>query len=135
MNLQSLIPKDKYDEENNVEKIIALGYPAIELIIPQLLEWIQDPNWPVAIKLSPFLFSLGEQLAKPIQNILVQEKLDPTWKWSILMYLDSYWNRELIYNIKGELIRIQKNPTIGERNEELNGMATELLKRLDQDNN
>ena len=46
-NIKDLIPKDKFDV-SSFEQLMALNDAEIDPIIPELLKWIQDMNWPVA---------------------------------------------------------------------------------------
>ena len=59
--LRSLIPSNKHDHEK-VKRIKELGYPKIKPILPELLEWIQDVNWPIARDLIPFFQSIGNEI-------------------------------------------------------------------------
>jgi hypothetical protein len=68
-DIHSLIPKDKHDLEC-VDPVSQLGYPAIAPILPQLLEWVQDINWPVAYPLSRLLASIGEPLIPPLLELV-----------------------------------------------------------------
>lgn len=45
MDLSASIPTDKHDLAA-VANAARLGYPAINAILPELLEWLQDINWP-----------------------------------------------------------------------------------------
>lgn len=80
-DIAALLPRDKHDIEN-VEKLIALGYPAVAPGIPRLLEWLQDMNWPVAQALRPFLANIGLPLAGDIRVILKGDDL--VWTFWIL---------------------------------------------------
>ena len=44
--MNQLIPKHKFDLEA-VEKLNEYSINEIRPIVPALLEWMQDPNWPV----------------------------------------------------------------------------------------
>lgn len=80
--LLDLVPRDKFDIAR-VNAVIRLGYPAVSPILPQLLEWMQDYNWPVAQEIYPFLVSIGEPLAPHVLKVL--ETDDTVWKEWILM--------------------------------------------------
>jgi integrase len=41
------------------ERAVALGWPGVQPVISELLEWIQDYNWPVARTLAPFSRASG----------------------------------------------------------------------------
>ncbi len=79
--LMSLVPRTKYDTEC-VQALADLGYPAIEPILPELLEWIQDMNWLVALVLAPFLASISLPLAPRLRLIMTGD--DNLWKNWIL---------------------------------------------------
>lgn len=49
MKLENLIPKDKHDI-NAIKNLDHYSYNEIKPICINLLEWIQDINWPVAKK-------------------------------------------------------------------------------------
>ena len=46
-NIYELLPQDKFDNRN-IEKLKMLEDKEIKFLIPELLEWLQDYNWPVA---------------------------------------------------------------------------------------
>jgi Domain of unknown function (DUF5071) len=74
------------DNKHDVQKaqaLIALGYPAIEYALPELIEWLQDINWPVARVLAPFLADIGAPLAPYIKAALLEAERtkDGTWKY------------------------------------------------------
>src|SRR5689334_12113292 len=82
--LRALLPKEKCDTDL-AEQVVALGYPAAEPIVPELLEWLQDMNWPVARVLVPFLAEIGTPLVPEIRRILKTN--DEVWKHWILSCL------------------------------------------------
>ena len=47
MDIKALVPKDKYDI-TVISELKKLSDTEIKSIIPGLLEWIQDMDWPVA---------------------------------------------------------------------------------------
>lgn len=54
MDLNNLIPKHKFNIEK-VELLEGLTFDEIEPIIRNLLEWLQDGDWPVSRPLGIFL--------------------------------------------------------------------------------
>jgi hypothetical protein len=70
-DLVALLPLDKYDAAK-LGLLVAAGYPAIEPLLPALLQWLQDGNWPIARHLSPFLASIGKGSYVGIQLLLVE---------------------------------------------------------------
>ena len=124
-DLASLLPHNKSDLER-ARVVVALGYPAIAPIVPGVLEWLQDINWPVAGIFAPFLASIGPELAPYIRTVL--ETSDDVWKYYVVQAVVSA-SPELAQALKPELERIAKNPTPSERHEEVNDAAVEALER------
>jgi hypothetical protein len=123
-NLRLLIPQDKHDIER-AEAAIKVGYPTVEAILPELLEWLQDMNWPVAQVLAPFLASIGSPLIPHIQQIFKSD--DEIWKYWIMQRILSE-SPELGAAFRAEIERIAYSPTKTEAEEELNETAHNLLK-------
>lgn len=115
------MPTDKFDT-STAEALVASGDAAD----PELLEWVQDLNWPVARVLAPFLASAGGIVAPGIRRVL--ESNDETWKWSLISGVVAN-SKELIALLRPELNRIANAPTFGERAEGLDEVATELLEQ------
>ena len=124
-NLSELIPKTKFETEK-IEALILLGYPAVEPIIRDLMEWIQDMNWPVARVLQPFLASIGAPLEPYIREVLKTD--DEIWKYWVI--LDIIGESPQLFEIfLPELERIANNPTPREHAEELDEIAQSVLEK------
>jgi uncharacterized protein DUF5071 len=122
-DLATLLPRDKFDTER-AEAIIALGFPAIEPIVPALLEWMQDLNWPVAQVLQPFLASIGSPLAPHIRRIL--ETDDVIWKnWVLLCIVAK--SPELRTMLRPDLERLSSCPKPDEQTAALDVLAKEII--------
>lgn len=104
-----------------------LGYPAVEEILPQIMEWLQDSNWPVAKELNEFIISVGTPIAPYIKNILNGD--DETWKYFILSSVVRN-SPELAQVLYADLTRIADFPTRGEKEEEVSAVAREILEDL-----
>ncbi|MYN45300.1 DUF5071 domain-containing protein [Pseudoduganella sp. FT93W] len=102
------------------EAIVAAGGAAA----PELLEWVQDINWPVAKILAPFLASAGSNVVPEIRQIFASN--DDTWKWSVVVGVVAK-SSELIALLRPELERIVHAPTVGERSEGLEQFVAKLL--------
>lgn len=125
--LQSLLPKNKLDVDA-VRRLSAEGYPAVAPLLPALLEWMQDLNWPVAQALHPFLAGLGEPLSPHIQSILRAD--DDVWKYWVLICVVAE-SPPLLLALKPELEALAAKPTDGERDELIDELARNMLRRLD----
>lgn len=109
-DVRSLIPRGKHDYER-ADAAIEAGYPAVEPILPELLEWVQDMNWPIAKKLAPFLPSIGAPLAPYIREIFKTD--DETWKnWIMSEILEE--SPGLAGMFRDELQRIAYSPNESE---------------------
>ena len=122
-NLSALLPRDKFDLER-AEAVVEAGYPAVEPLLPELIEWIKDANWPVARVLAPFLAGIGSPLRSHVAQVL--QATDDTWKyWVIELVVRK--SADLRAGLREELERIAFHPGKGEVSEDLPGLAKTLL--------
>jgi len=124
MDLTTLIPQHKSDIEA-AHRALEAGYPTIGPILGELLEWMQDMNWPVAIEIETILLTVGAPLAPHILRVLQGD--DDVWKYWILMRLVINFNKECRALLMDECIRISNKPTPGEVMEEVNLIANDIL--------
>jgi hypothetical protein len=89
--LQDSIPKECW---GNASIIFAKwGSPRIDVIIPGLLKWLQDINWPGALEILVLLYDLPEEkTAKPLQDAIVEARRTSDEGW--LEFLEYFTNRE-----------------------------------------
>ena len=127
-DLLSLIPNGK-SETAKAERLVALGYPGIEPVLPQILEWVQDLNWPVARVFQPFLAGIGAPLAPYVRAILATN--DDSWKHYVVIGIVGH-SPELACALRQDLERLVSSPTSGEVAEEVSDVAGEVLSSLDQ---
>jgi hypothetical protein len=106
---------------------VKLGFPAVAPVIPQILEWLQDLNWPVALVFQPFLVSIGEPLAPYVGAVLQGQ--DDIWKYSLLRVVVDQ-SPELARALRPELEHVAKHPSAGESEEEVDQVAVEILEAL-----
>jgi len=124
--LSSLVPRDKMDTDK-ADAIVALGYPKVAPILPALVGWMQDMNWPVARLLQPFLANIGAPLAPHIRAVLNSN--DDIWKFWTLRFIVAE-SAELAALLKPELYRLASSSTVGEQAEEVDVQAKEILRSL-----
>jgi Domain of unknown function (DUF5071) len=122
--LAECIPSGKFDIAA-VENAAALGYPAINPILPVLLEWVQDANWPVAQDLFPLLAKAGPEIARHINAVFDGD--DEGWKYSILYFLVRDLKPEVAEILRPNVIRMAQNPTDRERHEEIDTGARKVI--------
>jgi len=130
-DLLSLIPTSKF-ETAKAERLVALGYPAVGPVLPQILEWVQDLNWPVARVFQPFLVSIGAPLAPFVRTVLATS--DDSWKHYVVIGIVGA-STELAHALRQDLERIVRSPTPGEVAEEVSDVAAEVLQSLDGSTN
>ena len=121
--LTKLLPEDKIDT-GKAEALVAMGFPAVEPVLPAMLEWMQDLNWPVAQVFRPFLAGIGAPLAPLVRNVLATN--DEVWKyWMLCSVIGG--SLDLARVLKPELERIASAPTPGELQEGLHTIASQVL--------
>ncbi|MBB6672885.1 DUF5071 domain-containing protein [Cohnella nanjingensis] len=98
--LSIYLPRDKHDFER-VYNLPTLSPSIVNSIIPKLVEWLQDINWPIATEIAEFLLKHPEETIPHIKEVLA------------------------------DLARIALTPTEGEKLEEVNETAQEILKMID----
>jgi hypothetical protein len=121
INAKDLIPKDKHDIQR-AENLKNYSYSELKPIIPELLEWLQDLNWPVAKPISEYLKSINENISQEILAILKTN--DSVWKYWIISIFGKITNDNFFRN---EIIRIATNPTKDEVAEEVDKIADEII--------
>ncbi|MBW4599431.1 MAG: DUF5071 domain-containing protein [Calothrix sp. FI2-JRJ7] len=122
--LLNLLPREKDDKER-VERIKELGYPFVKPIIPHLLTWLEDINWPVAGYLLPFFLSIREHIIDDIREILHGDNLVHIY-W-ILEYL---LNDPDVPNVAGKFKEELTSLAKQEDEEEVYLVAREILEWL-----
>lgn len=82
-----------------------LGYPKLSNYLAELLEFLQDGNWPAAGDVSRLLTSIGRPLIPYIINVF-RNKNDALWNYWILVYIVKDWDNEIISAIRNELLEL-----------------------------
>jgi hypothetical protein len=123
-NYDEKLPSDKFDFER-VNKIKKSEKKDIIPLLPGLLEWIQDMNWPIAPEIAEILMTFPKEIVPHIRNVLSTD--DDIWKFWCLEYLVKKFSTEDKELLKTELIRLSTTPTEGEMLEEVDLKAREIL--------
>lgn len=121
-NIKNLIPKDKNDLFT-AEKLKHYSYDDLKEIIPNLLEWLQDINWPVAKPVSDYLESIHDKITAELLSILKSNE-DEVWKYWIITIFGPITQNPII---KNQIIRIATSPTENEMTEEVDEVAKEIV--------
>ena len=117
------LPRDKHDTQH-AQALIALPWDDIAPAMPQILEWVQDVNWPVAAVLLPYLAGVGARLAPYVKTVLAGN--DEQWKYFILQGSVRH-SPGLATALNGELTRFALMPTPGELEAGVAEVAREIL--------
>ncbi|MEK4512090.1 DUF5071 domain-containing protein [Paenibacillus sp. FSL K6-2524] len=127
MGIRELIPRDKHDFER-VEQLKNQPLENLRLILPELLKWLQDGNWPISKPIEDILIDFKHELLPYIIEILESE--DVGWKYFVLNGLARKLSNDLLKELEPHLRRIITTPTNDEETEEIDEIAIELLERL-----
>ena len=130
-NLRDLLPKNKFDT-SNIEKLMLLSEKELKEILPELIYWIADFNWPVASKLIPVLVKYPNSIVPVIKNTLSLQEKDAELKYFIILELIPRLHLEYQKELIEDIDRIAKKPTEEELYAETTDEALVLLKKLEQ---
>lgn len=130
MNIKEMLPKSKTDY-NSVIQLRMVNKDALRPIIPDLLIWLQDINWPISSDIGEIVLQFNAELIPYIQEILKTD--DDIWKYYILTEVVSKLSKEAKLGLIDELNRLSKNPSEGEREERVDLKAIKIIESLDRD--
>lgn len=121
-----IIPQSK-DDEDYIEPLLNSNIDDIKPAIPELLEWLQDGNWPqahvIADYLEPHLNKIQDEIAVVLQSN------DDIWKyWVLLLILGS--DEVPGATIMAEVTRIAQHPQRGETEQEADEIAQDILQKF-----
>jgi hypothetical protein len=126
---KTLLPKDKCDDEA-VDHLNTLSSTEIQLLIPNLLTWLQDINWPIAMPIAKILLKQETQklVVEPVREILRGN--DEVWKYWVLGHLVMGMDREQQEMLRAEIERIAMYPTKEEKEAEADDNARDVLEKM-----
>ena len=123
-DIRDLLPRDKLDLER-AEAIVAQGYPAVAPVLPDLMVWLQDSNWPVCDIIAPFLAGLGAPVIPEVRGVLDSD--DAIWKRWVLLYVVAE-SGEVREGVRDQLARLADAEPTEEEEEGLREIAAEILR-------
>ncbi|MBP2243270.1 hypothetical protein J2Z40_003869 [Cytobacillus eiseniae] len=123
----NLLPRNKHDFDR-VDQLKKMNRIELLPLLPGLLEWIQDMNWPIAHEVAELLLTFPNEMVPLIQDVFATN--DEIWKYWCLDILIKRLPKEIKVQLKDELIRLVERPTVGEKYEELDEMASEILSTI-----
>jgi len=125
-NIFDLVPKDKHDI-SGMATLKVIDIDSVQPILWQLLQCMQDGNWPCAIELLDIMPRFHSILVPHIKEIFNTD--DGDWKWFILPLIERF-PPETIKLLEADLRRIATQPTMDEVGSEVDEKARKLLEKL-----
>jgi len=125
MDIKELLPKDKFDN-SGLSRLSELTDEEIKSVIPDLLEWVQDMNFPVAEEVCRIIAEHYAVADAEIIKLLNVSQSDELWKYFIitgLLPIIEKPSERLINAVR----RIALNPSDSETIEEVDKIAGEYL--------
>jgi len=126
LHISDLIPKYK-DDNSGIEILKTIDINEAEPILNQLLEWIQDMNWPVAREVFDLLPRFHNKLIPHIKAVF--DSNDAIWKSHVLWLLKDF-PAETVAHFSPDIRRIAEYPTAGEIEEETNLYAIDVIEKF-----
>jgi len=123
MDLGTCIPQDKFDLAA-IARAQQTGFPALNPILPELLLWLQDMNWPVAAEMVDLLAGSGAEIVPPIRAVLQSD--DAIWKYWVLSKLCTKLAPPVLAKLIPDLTRLANAPSEVDRSEQVD-IATKVL--------
>ncbi len=122
----NFIPSDKSDIQA-CKQLEITPLNEVRPFISELLVWLQDFNWPVAVFVKQKLIQFDEELIKPIKVVLSGN--DVIWKYFILTELIPEVKINVIDSLQPELKQIAYSPSDDEKSKEVDKLALKYLKQ------
>ncbi|MHA6529406.1 DUF5071 domain-containing protein [Paenibacillus sp. BAC0078] len=94
------LPRDKSDYRS-VEMLARSEGSLVIPLLPELLTWVQDMNWPIAIDIVEILLKYRTETIPHVKTILAQHETG--WTYNILMHLINKWDTELVSRLSASL--------------------------------
>ncbi len=117
------LPQGKHDAAG-AQALVDAGYPAVAPLLKGMLEWVQDPNWPVAFVLYPFLGTIGMPLAPFLREVLATD--DEDWIFFVISELIAP-SAALTAALRDRLQHLAEHPTPRARLIGLDELARDTL--------
>jgi hypothetical protein len=97
------LPRDKNDVEG-AKALVALGPPAVDAVLPQMLEWLKTSGSPVELVLREFFVALGERAVPVVEQAL--GKRSDALKHAIVANVVARWPREALVPLRARLEQV-----------------------------
>jgi Domain of unknown function (DUF5071) len=92
-DLRKFLPQ-RSDDLDALPRLVALGYPAVEPILFDLLKWIRQPDWPVTKPIAVFLTQIGTPLTPYVEKVFRSH--DQAWAAQVIREVLEHWPAEAL---------------------------------------
>ena len=99
-SLKRLLPRDKDDAES-AKALVAMGYPAVEPVLSQMLDWLKSNGSPVELVLRDFFAGLGVQGVPVVQKALASRH--DLLKYSVVKHVVCRWPADAVSQLAPQL--------------------------------
>ena len=128
-DLESLLPKNIFDD-SGLNILSSLSESEIAPIVPKLIRWMADINWPVAFKVRDVLAKFPYISVNIVRDVLKENENDNILKFWTIRKLIPFYPYECQLSLLDDLKRICYAPTEGEKSEEVDIYAAELISKI-----
>ena len=118
------LPRTKLDTDI-ARRLEGLPPDTLAPHLPALLEWVQDINWPVARIIAPILARFDARIVPHLRTILQGD--DDVWKYWVISAIIQEMDPAVREGVMDEIVRIINTPTEGERREEVDLVARDVM--------
>ena len=125
-NLFELVPQNKFDNMN-MGLLKEIDTKEAAPILWELLQWLQDINWPVAKELMYVLPRFHSELVPHIKVVL--NSSDDIWKCWVLCLVKNF-PKETVMLLEADIKRIVNCPADGELEENTDVYAREVARQF-----
>jgi len=122
----NIVPKDKYDL-SSVRELGSKSDDDLEPYIEELLNWVQDLNWPVALPICKRLSEYRKDLNKPLLKVLNSN--DAIWKYNVITQIVTELSDPIPEKIIEPLVQIINSPSEEEKLEQVDLVANDIMVR------
>lgn len=123
----NIVPRDKEDIDF-IQNLRLKNVNDIRDYVPELLEWIQDGNWPQAKLIVDYFLPYVNEIESEIIDILKSD--DPIWKYYMLSRLLYNSKVQPNNNILKTIKKLYLNANESEKEEEVDLVAGEVLNKF-----
>ncbi len=123
----ALLPRSKFDFES-IERLKTMNCQDVLPLVPFLIGWMQDQNWPIAQPMGEFLSTFGKDIIPEIKWIF--EGNDDLWKFGCICGILDQLSNDMIEPLVPFLKRFAENPTDEEIENDIHTVSKERLERF-----